>query len=1304
MKRQQLTWDEFWGLEEEELENLLTADENLLDLEQETKKVDRSVFEKMLNQPPLTPTPYQPKPPPRRRGSERKTRRIQQEFEPPERWGSREQPGTVNELTDLYGDVERRGTEAKGRRFIKWTFINDLEKDQTDKFMEKISRNATNAFYMVYTRVIVLKNIEDGRLIPYYKNEGSPWMKRLEDAREWLEAREAERLDYDDEGPNTKWFPEEHFKIEVKIVQDQNASLLGTGRLPDWLRNLSHSRAMVALDNYEDNLCLWRCIAVYHGSDPERSTRVARSLAKAYFNLAKTPKDVAKTPLDELAEVERHLNQGKPLEEWLGIRVYEPKKEKDGQVIWILKRSPPAVFKKVMTIGHYLDHAFLIKDIAKLAKNYECRDCHQRFTRTVVLKTHSNTCSQGKTVIVCPGQKVEKPRTVYERAFFPPNYASKTSLSWLRREEHRRRTHIHHAMCGHGGERWIKGAPVDGYDPRTRTIYQYHGCPWHGCRTCFPQGRERIIGDGNKTLEERFVATKKRTEELREAGYRVVEAWECEVKTRTGVEEPKEETKSYPHAIFFDFESYLDPTKRKRVTPMFSIENEHVPISVSIGDTLEREPTHICERDPEQLVRMFVKEIERRGKAIRKQVREEFAPGDIRLLPRKQREQINEWCNQVPILGFNSGKYDLNLIKKHFVDKMAETDKRVVVAKKGGKTMFMHTQEFRFLDIINYVGPGTSYEKWVKAYGSEGEKSWFPYEWFDTPEKLDFPGLPEYAEWYSALKGDYVLTLDEYARCVRSFKEKGMRTFADWLRDYNNQDVGPGLEALQRMRSFYTEKGIDILKDAVSLPGVSLHYLLRGAVDRGADLHSPRKEEYEMLKGAVVGGPSIVFTRLHEVEKTLIRENKVKEPRLCKKILGYDANALYLSTMLKEMPCGRGKVVVYKAAFEQEASELMRRQKEGKWFGFAEVDIEIPESLWPKFEEMCPFFYKKKVPEHAVSEKMKEYLSRTGRKRGDMQKLVAALSAEKILLYAPLLRWYVDHGAVITRVHRTIDYKPAKIFTWFVDQVTEARRLGDEDKSKALLAEVFKLLGNSAYGKMIEAVERQTTNLYTKDERVVDKTLRSAYFKDLEEIGEAYELESRKVRVVIRRPFQVGIAVYQLAKLRMLEFYYDFLDKFIERRDFELIQMDTDSNYMAIAGEGLEDVVRPELKEEFEAEKSQWLSWDKWSGRTPGLFKLEGEGRRMIALCSKCYFIDDESGEKKKLSTKGMSKKQNELKWERFKAALEGEKDMAVNRGFKMRDGRMITYEQKKLGLSAYYDKRWVLSDGVHTEPIKFHM
>ena len=163
---------------------------------------------------------------------------------------------------------------------------------------------------------------------------------------------------------------------------------------------------------------------------------------------------------------------------------------------------------------------------------------------------------------------------------------------------------------------------------------------------------------------------------------------------------------------------------------------------------------------------------------------------------------------------------------------------------------------------------------------------------------------------------------------------------------------------------------------------------------------------------------------------------------------------------------------------------------------------------------MCPFFYDKEVPVEAVPQQMLDYLQRTGRERGNGKKLAGALSAEKLLVYAPRLRWYVEHGAIIKAVYRTINYQAVKIFTWFVEQATEARRTGDVEKSKKMLADVFKLLGNSGYGKLIEAMERQHNVIYTKDEKLVDRALRSAY-----------ELESRKPRITIKRPFQIGIAV-----------------------------------------------------------------------------------------------------------------------------------------------------------------------------------
>ena len=93
----------------------------------------------------------------------------------------------------------------------------------------------------------------------------------------------------------------------------------------------------------------------------------------------------------------------------------------------------------------------------------------------------------------------------------------------------------------------------------------------------------------------------------------------------------------------------------------------------------------------------------------------------------------------------------------------------------------------------------------------------------------------------------------------------------------------------------------------------------------------------------------------------------------------------------------------------------------------------------------------------------------------------------------------------------------------------------------------------------------------------------------------------------------------------------------------------------------------------------------------------------MIALCSKCYFVEEAQTDKHELSTKGMSKAQNAFTWGRFRVALHGKKDMATNRGFRMRDGRVMTYEQQKLGLSAYYNKRFVLPGGIHSEPIEYH-
>ena len=143
-------------------------------------------------------------------------------------------------------------------------------------------------------------------------------------------------------------------------------------------------------------------------------------------------------------------------------------------------------------------------------------------------------------------------------------------------------------------------------------------------------------------------------------------------------------------------------------------------------------------------------------------------------------------------------------------------------------------------------------------------------------------------------------------------------------------------------------------------------------------------------------------------------------------------------------------------------------------------------------------------------------------------------------------------------------------------------------------------------------------------------------------------------------PIQVGCAVYDLAKLLMLEFYYDFIDKYIDRSDFTYCQMDTDSAYIAFSGENFEDLIKPELKEDYLINKYKWFPRDdtkehaKFDKRTPGLFKEKYREKSIISLCPKMYFVEGAAHEDKKykFSSKGIQKDKNDITKERFEKVL----------------------------------------------------
>ena len=86
--------------------------------------------------------------------------------------------------------------------------------------------------------------------------------------------------------------------------------------------------------------------------------------------------------------------------------------------------------------------------------------------------------------------------------------------------------------------------------------------------------------------------------------------------------------------------------------------------------------------------------------------------------------------------------------------------------------------------------------------------------------------------------------------------------------------------------------------------------------------------------------------------------------------------------------------------------------------------------------------------------------------------LLENMKGEKILLATPLLKWYLEHGLEVTKVHQVIEFTPEPCFKLFGDAVSDARRAGDADPSKAIIADTMKLVslfehrGNSGWGML----------------------------------------------------------------------------------------------------------------------------------------------------------------------------------------------------------------------------------------------
>ena len=170
--------------------------------------------------------------------------------------------------------------------------------------LDKTEKNHKIRFNYMYQ----LRNIENDNTMVYFKeSERSPWFERLSETEDWIAQEEEKRLRGENsEAPDTKWGFDGHLMVEVRRIEDPQQPLrVGVGLLPNWLR---HKKGLIALDQYNDELCVFRCIAVHQGAHHRFNTKRACELAERFF----AAHDITNRKITRrhFPLIEKHFQQG----------------------------------------------------------------------------------------------------------------------------------------------------------------------------------------------------------------------------------------------------------------------------------------------------------------------------------------------------------------------------------------------------------------------------------------------------------------------------------------------------------------------------------------------------------------------------------------------------------------------------------------------------------------------------------------------------------------------------------------------------------------------------------------------------------------------------------------------------------------------------------------------------------------------------------------------------------------------------------------------------------------------------------
>lgn len=182
---------------------------------------------------------------------------------------------------------------------------------------------------------------------------------------------------------------------------------------------------------------------------------------------------------------------------------------------------------------------------------------------------------------------------------------------------------------------------------------------------------------------------------------------------------------------------------------------------------------------------------------------------------------------------------------------------------------------------------------------------------------------------------------------------------------------------------------------------------------------------------------------------------------------------------------------------------------------------------------MSPIFCNSQISFESLGSYTQETGKRLNVSQTPRRLLVGGMRARKILLATPLLKWYLDHGLIVSRIYQIVEFSPNPCFEKFTEDVSNVRRRGDTDSAFEIFAETMKLIGNSAYGSMIMNKEKHVDITCCGSKEKASYYVFKKSFRNLTELDINYfEIELAKSRITLDLPIQIGYFYTSVRKVK----------------------------------------------------------------------------------------------------------------------------------------------------------------------------